>query len=151
MARRRGGLSLSLSRPLAAEEHGPVTVQSFLWGLLPDNEQALERWAKKFQVSARNEFALISNVGEDCAGAIQFVTPNRLEALKIDKDDKIEWLHKPEIANRLRVLREDHAAWRLLRDTGQFNLAGVQPKTALVLKDNKWGIFRPGAYRPPTF
>jgi len=44
------------------------------------------------------------------------------------------------IANRLRVLREDHAAWRLPRDTGQFSLAGAQPKTALVLKDNKWGI-----------
>ncbi|MEY9104719.1 serine/threonine-protein kinase HipA [Bradyrhizobium yuanmingense] len=135
-----GAYPLSLSMPLAAEEHGPATVQSFLWGLLPDNEQVLERWAKKFQVSARNVFALISNVGEDCAGAIQFVTPDRLGTLKTGKDDKIEWLDKPEIANRLRVLREDHAAWRLPRDTGQFSLAGAQPKTALVLKDNKWGI-----------
>ncbi|MGY3033782.1 serine/threonine-protein kinase HipA [Bradyrhizobium sp. USDA 4354] len=140
MAQRGRGLPLSLSMPLAAEEHGPATVQAFLWGLLPDNEQVLERWAKKFQVSARNVFALISNVGEDCAGAVQFVTPDRLEALKTGKDDKIEWLDKPEIANRLRILREDHAAWRLPRDTGQFSLAGVQPKTALVLKDNKWGI-----------
>ncbi|WP_283809921.1 HipA domain-containing protein [Bradyrhizobium forestalis] len=131
---------LSLSMPLAAEEHGPDTVQAFLWGLLPDNEQVLERWAKRFQVSARNVFALISNVGEDCAGAIQFVTPDRLQALKTGKDDKIEWLDKPEIANRLRVLREVDAAWRLPRDTGQFSLAGGQPKTALVLKDNKWGI-----------
>ena len=135
-----GAYPLSLSMPLAAEEHGPATIQSFLWGLLPDNEQVLERWAKKFQVSARNVFALISNVGEDCAGAIQFVTPDRLGTLKTGKDDKIEWLDKPEIANRLRVLREDHAAWRLPRDTGQFSLAGAQPKTALVLKDNKWGI-----------
>ncbi|WP_225157460.1 MULTISPECIES: type II toxin-antitoxin system HipA family toxin [unclassified Bradyrhizobium] len=135
-----GAYPLSLSMPLAAEEHGPATVRSFLWGLLPDNEQVLERWAKKFQVSARNVFALISNVGEDCAGAIQFVTPDRLGTLKTGEDDKIEWLDKPEIANRLRVLREDHAAWRLPRDTGQFSLAGAQPKTALVLKDNKWGI-----------
>ncbi|MBB4363055.1 serine/threonine-protein kinase HipA [Bradyrhizobium sp. CIR18] len=135
-----GAYPLSLSMPLAAEEHGPATVQAFLWGLLPDNEQVLERWAKKFQVSARNVFALISNVGEDCAGAVQFVTPDRLEALNTGKDDKIEWLDKPEIANRLGVLREDHAAWRLPRDTGQFSLAGAQPKTALVLKDNKWGI-----------
>ncbi|WP_271553625.1 hypothetical protein [Bradyrhizobium sp. CCBAU 45394] len=67
-------------------------------------------------------FALISNIGEDCAGAIQFVTPDRLEALKTGKDDEIEWLDKPEIANRPRVLREDHAAWRLPRDTGQFSL-----------------------------
>ncbi|WFU23452.1 HipA N-terminal domain-containing protein [Bradyrhizobium sp. CB1717] len=52
-----GAYPLSLSMPLAAEEHGPATVQAFLWGLLPDNEQVLERWAKKFQVSARNVFA----------------------------------------------------------------------------------------------
>ncbi|WGR93331.1 HipA domain-containing protein [Bradyrhizobium sp. ISRA443] len=37
-------------------------------------------------------------------------------------------------------MREDHAAWRLPHDTGQFTLAGVQPKTALVLKTNRWGI-----------
>nr|WP_271565735.1 HipA N-terminal domain-containing protein [Bradyrhizobium sp. CCBAU 11386] len=119
MAQRGRGLS---PVAFAAEEHGPATVQSFLWGLLPDNEQVLERWAKKFQVSARNVFALISNIGEDCAGVIQFVTPDRLEALKTGKDDEIEWLDKPEIANRPRVLREDHAAWRLPRDTGQFSL-----------------------------
>ena len=52
-----------------------------LWGLLPDNERVLDRWAKKFQVSARNVFALISHVGEDCAGAVQFVTPDRLQRL----------------------------------------------------------------------
>ncbi|MCP3392387.1 type II toxin-antitoxin system HipA family toxin [Bradyrhizobium sp. CCGB12] len=136
----RGAYPLSLSMPLAAKEHGPSAVQAFLWGLLPDNERVLDRWAKKFQVSARNVFALISNVGEDCAGAVQFVTPDRLEALKTGKDDKIEWLDEPEMANRLQALREDHAAWRLPRDTGQFSLAGDQPKTALVLKKNQWGI-----------
>lgn len=124
--------------PLAAEEHGPAAIHAFLWGLLPDNEQVLERWAKKFQVSARNVFALISNVGEDCAGGVQFVTPDRLETLKTGY--KIEWLDEPEIANRLQALREDHAAWRLPRDTGQFSLAGAQPKTALLLQDSRWGI-----------
>ena len=48
----RGTYPLSLSMPLAAEEHGPSSVQAFLWGLLPDNERVLERWAPKFQVSA---------------------------------------------------------------------------------------------------
>jgi serine/threonine-protein kinase HipA len=131
---------LSLSMPLAAEEHGPTTVQPFLWGLLPDNEQVLDRWAKKFQVSPRNVFALISHVGEDCAGAIQFITPERLEALRSGDEDNVEWLDEPAVAKRLRTLREDHAAWRLPRDTGQFSLAGAQPKTALLLQKNRWGI-----------
>ncbi len=131
---------LSLSMPIAAKEHGRAAVEAFLWGLLPDNEQVLARWAGKFQVSARNVFALISHVGEDCAGAVQFVTPERLEAIRSGKEDKVEWLDESELAKRLRALREDHAAWRLPRDTGQFSLAGAQPKTALLLQNDRWGI-----------
>ena len=41
---------LSLSMPLGAKEHGRSVTEACLWGLLPDNEQILERWAKKFQV-----------------------------------------------------------------------------------------------------
>ena len=135
-----GAYPLSLSMPLAAEEHGPTAVQAFLWGLLPDNERVLDRWAKKFQVSARSAFALISHVGEDCAGAVQFVTPDRLEALMGGKDHQVEWLDEPAIAERLQTLREDPAAWRLPHDTGQFSLAGAQPKTALLLQNGRWGI-----------
>ena len=135
-----GAYPLSLSMPLAAEEHGPTAVQAFLWGLLPDNERVLDRWAKKFQVSARSAFALISHVGEDCAGAVQFVTPDRLEALMGGKDHQVEWLDEPAIAERLQTLREDPAAWRLPHDAGQFSLAGAQPKTALLLQNGRWGI-----------
>jgi serine/threonine-protein kinase HipA len=131
---------LSLSMPLAAKEHGPSVIRAFLWGLLPDNEIVLGRWATKFQVSARNVFALISHVGEDCAGAVQFVTPERLDAIRSVKEDKVEWLGEPDIAKRLQMLRDDHAAWRLPRDTGQFSLAGAQPKTALLLQNKRWGI-----------
>jgi serine/threonine-protein kinase HipA len=131
---------LSLSMPIVSKEHGRSVVEAFLWGLLPDNEQVLARWAAKFHVSARNVFALISHVGEDCAGAVQFVTPERLEAIRSGKEDKVEWLDESEVAKRLRLLREDHAAWRLPRDTGQFSLAGAQPKTALLLQNERWGI-----------
>jgi serine/threonine-protein kinase HipA len=131
---------LSLSAPLAAREHGPSVVQAFLWGLLPDNELVLGRWATKFQVSARNVFALVSHVGEDCAGAVQFVTPDRLDAIRSGKEDKVEWLDESDISKRLQMLRADHGAWRLPRDTGQFSLAGAQPKTALLLQNKLWGI-----------
>ena len=100
----------------------------------------LARWASKFQVSARSVFALISHVGEDCAGAVQFVPPERLDAIRSGKEDKVEWLDESELAKRLRALREDHAAWRLPRDTGQFSLAGAQPKTALFQQNDRWGI-----------
>jgi serine/threonine-protein kinase HipA len=131
---------LSLSMPLAAEKHGPAAIEAFLWGLLPDNELVLQRWARKFQVSARSAFALMAHLGEDCAGAVQFVPPERLEELQSGSQDKVEWLDERNIAERLRALREDHAAWRLPRDTGQFSLAGAQPKTALLLEKDRWGI-----------
>jgi serine/threonine-protein kinase HipA len=131
---------LSLSMPLAAREHGPSVVQAFLWGLLPDNELILSRWAKNFQVSARNVFALMSHVGEDCAGAVQFISPERLDAIRNGTEDNVAWLKESDIAKRLRMLRDDHAAWRLPRDTGQFSLAGAQPKTALLLQGKRWGI-----------
>ncbi|RAI44590.1 type II toxin-antitoxin system HipA family toxin [Rhodoplanes roseus] len=139
---------LSLSMPLGAKEHGRAVTEAFLWGLLPDNERVLARWAAKFQVSARNVFALISHVGEDCAGAVQFVTPERLDAIRSDKDGNVEWLDEADIAKRLETLRRDHAAWRLPQDTGQFSLAGAQPKTALLLKNGRWGI--PSGRLPTT-
>jgi serine/threonine-protein kinase HipA len=139
---------LSLSMPLGAKEHGRSVVEAFLWGLLPDNEHVLARWAAKFHVSARNPFALISHVGEDCAGAVQFVTPERLDAMRSGKEDKVEWLAESEIAKRLETLRKDHAAWRLPSDTGQFSLAGAQPKTALLLQNDRWGI--PSGRLPTT-
>jgi serine/threonine-protein kinase HipA len=131
---------LSLSMPLAAREHKPAPVEAFLWGLLPDNELVLRRWGQRFQVSARSAFALMSHVGEDCAGAVQLVTPARLEAVQSGSQDQVEWLDEQNIAERLRGLRADHGAWRLPGDTGQFSLAGAQPKTALLLEDGRWGI-----------
>lgn len=136
----RGAYPLSLSMPLAASEHPHDVIESFIWGLLPDNELVLGRWAKKFQVSPRSAFALISHVGEDCAGAVQFVRPDRLDVILADDGGEIAWLDEQDIAARLKSLREDHSAWRRPGDTGQFSLAGAQPKTALLLQDDKWGL-----------
>src|SRR6267378_7288847 len=139
---------LSISMPLALAEHSNAKIYPFLWGLLPDNEMVLDHWARKFHVSARNAFALIACVGEDCAGAVQFVRPERLEAILGEAPPPIEGLDDAAIAQRLRALREDHSAWRIPRDTGQFSLAGAQPKTALLLENGRWGV--PSGRLPTT-
>ena len=59
---------LSLSMPLTAAEHGHDAIESWLWGLLPDNESVLARWARRFQVSARSAFSLLSATGEGLPG-----------------------------------------------------------------------------------
>ncbi len=140
---------LSLSMPLASAQHGHARIEPFLWGLLPDNDRVLETWGRRFQVSPRNPFRLIANVGEDCAGAVQFVRPERLEPLRTEPAAReVEWLTEDDLAERLRTLRADHAAWRTATDTGQFSLAGAQPKTALLFQRGRWGV--PSGRTPTT-
>lgn len=123
---------LSLSMPLAAAEHPHALIAAFIWNLLPDNEQTLDRWARQFHVSARNPFALIREVGEDCAGAVQFIRPERVDAVEGADRGVVGWLDEGEIAERLRSVLSDAASGRTAGDNGQFSLAGAQPKTALL-------------------
>ncbi len=145
--RRRDAIPLSVSMPLITPTHGHEPIAAFLWGLLPDNEEILAAWARREQVSARNPFALLAHVGEDCAGAVQFVPRERVAELRRAGPAEIAWLTESEVAGRLRRLREDQAAWRLPRDEGRFSLAGSQRKTALYFEDGRWGV---PAGRTPT-
>ena len=131
---------LSLSMPLVVAEHQHARIEPWLWGLLPDNEAILARWGQRFHVSPRNAFALLGAVGEDCPGAIQLVRPDRVEEILQDDSQQVEWLTEADVAERLRTLRRDQAAWRLPRDAGQFSLAGAQPKTALLFDGQRWGV-----------
>lgn len=141
---------LSYSMPLTAKEHGHKAIDAFLWGLLPDNDRIIDRWAREHHVG-KNAFSLLACVGEDCAGAVQFVLPERLEAL-LDQQptdfSKVTWLDDHEVGKRLRLLREDRAAWRIAGDPGQFSLAGAQPKTALLRWNDRWGV--PSGRLPTT-
>jgi serine/threonine-protein kinase HipA len=139
---------LSLSMPLAASEHGAGPVEAFLWGLLPDNADILARWGRRFRVSPRNAFALIAYVGEECAGAVQFVRPERVKAVLGSGRKTVQWLDTADVAERLRALRIDQSAWRQPGDTGQFSLAGAQPKTALLFENGRWGV--PSGRTPTT-
>jgi serine/threonine-protein kinase HipA len=134
---------LSLSMPLAATSHAHAVVEPFLWGLLPDNNEILRRWGQRFQVSPRNPFRLLANVGEDCAGAVQLVKPESVsDYLAESQKGKVDWLTDDEIAARMDLLRRDASTGRTGEDTGQFSLAGAQPKTALFhdSERDRWGV-----------
>jgi len=134
---------LSLSMPLTASEHGHAVVDSFIWGLLPDNEGILRHWAEQYKVSPRNAFSLLWHVGEDCAGSIQFIRPDRLaEWSKQPLPGGIDWLTRGEFDGRINLLIKDHSASRIGTDTGSFSLAGAQPKTALYWDPagKRWGV-----------
>lgn len=137
---RNDAYPLSLSMPLVVAEHEHARIEPWLWGLLPDNEMILNRWGQRFHVSPRNVFALLGAVGEDCAGAIQLAAPERVPALLEADQGAVEWLSTSDIAERLALLRKDQSAWRAAGDTGQFSLAGAQPKTALLFDGARWGV-----------
>ena len=59
---------------------------------------------------------------------------------RLGTPQEVEWLDESGVADRLRALRQDQSAWRIPRDTGQFSLAGAQPKTALLLENGRWGV-----------
>lgn len=129
---------LSVSMPLSQRIHDDA-IRPYLLGLLPDNDKVLERWARTFHASARNPFALLGHVGEDCAGAVQFVTPDRVEA-QLARDGGVTWMSEAEIADQIRLLRRDPAAWHVAT-TGNFSLGGAQSKTALHYDEatRRWG------------
>lgn len=130
---------LSLSLPLARKEHDGPELRAFLEGLLPDNETILRSWGRKFGVSHRSPFDLLRYVGEDCAGAVQFVAPEDLDDLTVERDT-VRWLTEREVAVRLRRLEDDRSAWRSEGDPGYFSLAGSQAKTALFYNGERWGV-----------
>lgn len=142
---RPSAFPLSLSMPMTQERHTHQHVWAFLWGLLPDNDATIARWAQRFQVSPRNPFALLLHVGEDCAGAVSFQTdPAAIGARR----GGLEPLSETEIEERLRLLRTEADVGRRPSDIGRFSLAGAQPKTALSFVDGAWGV--PWGAEPTT-
>ncbi len=139
---------LSLSMPTLVRSHPHQVVTPWLWGLLPDNEAVLDRWARHFQVSASSPFSLLATpVGEDCAGAVRFSLPDEVDRALGRRGDVV-WLTEAQVGQRLHELKEDSTAWLGRSFSGQFSLAGAQAKTALLRQDGQWGV--PSGSTPTT-
>lgn len=141
----RSAFPISLSMPLTRRNHDHAVVLPFIAGLLPDNHAVLRRWAQRFQVSEHNSFRLLTHVGEECAGAVQFVSPEKAERwLSGNAPAGVDWLSNEELSERIADLATDYANARRLGDEGHFSLAGAQAKTGLFRdsKNQRWGIPR---------
>lgn len=98
-----GATPLSLSIPLSAVSHRKRTVLPFFQGLLPDNSLALEAIARRFEVSARNPFALLEHVGSDVAGALQVLPPGVLPTDGSQREDQGQPIDSAGVAQMLRA------------------------------------------------
>jgi serine/threonine-protein kinase HipA len=144
------GHSLSVSMPLGQITYPHKPILSYLWNLLPENPNVLQRWGQQYHVSAANPFKLLAHVGADVPGAAQFIPPERLEEIQSAHQPTIEWMTIDELTERLQQLRADIAAVRRPGDIGKMSLPGAQAKTAYYWdkQRNRWGV--PGVRTPTT-
>lgn len=134
----QNSIPLSFSMPPTKRAHGTRAISNWMWGMLPDNEVTLNRWAQRHQVSARNPFALLAAMGEDCPGAVQLAPPG----FDFSGRGSVQWISAKNLEERVHALLQDPGAGRLSNDTGQFSLAGAQSKTALYRAEKRWGVPR---------
>lgn len=130
------GTPMSLSMPRGTRRsHASRHATPFLWGLLPDNDQALEAMATKFGTSARSPLGLLRHSGRDVAGALQLLPPGEAP------DDGVSGIRGTRIDDEqiASELAEAHRAYAAgsppTSDAFRFSLAGAQPKLALTLDD----------------
>lgn len=136
-------LPLSHSLPLRDEPFAAKECQGFFAGVLPEEENR-KIIASILGISARNDFALLEQIGGECAGAVSFLPSGSSMPLadkpsyqKLSEDELAEILHElPQ-----RPLMAGHKEVRL-------SLAGAQNKLA-VLKDQT-GIALPLQNSPST-
>lgn len=134
-----GTTPLSVSLPVRAAHHSSSTVVPYLWGLLPDNERVIERWARDYTCSATDVFALLANVGTDVAGAAQYLPPG-IEPEHV-RPGRIEQIPLKDVAELLRRVRKDTTSWHPSAALGRWSLAGAQGKLALTCdgRTGSWG------------
>jgi len=144
------GHSVSVTMPLAEIAYPHKSIWPYLWNLLPENPNVLQRWAQQYHVSAGNPFKLLAQVGADVPGAVQFITPEHRLEVQSQQKPAIDWISVDELRERLNQLRDDSSALRRPGDIGRMSLPGAQAKTAFYWdrETNRWGV--PGGRTPTT-
>lgn len=122
---------LSVSMPRTAALHKAAGPAAWLWGLLPDNDDVLRRWARDYDASTRSPLSYLSTeIGLDCPGSVRFI-PSDAKHPSVGRDSGVHWLSDDELEARINNLATDSTSWQGNRSVGQFSLAGAQAKTAL--------------------
>ena len=108
----------------------------YLFGLLPDSEDQRKAIAAEFDVRPNNAVALLSHIGLDCPGGVQFCAEEDVNAV-LHRTSEYRPIGDHEIALRLKSIRDDRdASWMGLDES--WSLGGNQGKFALALIDGRW-------------
>lgn len=138
-----GGTALSSSLPMDGSPFDHRGAEPFFGGLLPE-EGTRERLARALGISARNDFALLAEIGGECAGAVSLL-PDGERPLAAGSTDGPRPLDDEELAALLDELpRRPLLAGRGVR----LSLAGAQDKVAVVVSGDELAL--PGGAAPST-
>lgn len=143
-----GAVPLSLSLPLSRARHRGPAVSRWLTALLPDRETVLMRWRAQFGLTDLHPESLVAHIGEDVAGACQFVREDRLDAV-LARSGSLAPLADGDIAGIVRAAKQDSLPYDAETSTGRFSLAGAQVKFALQrIGEDQWAL--PSGAEPST-
>lgn len=137
---------VSLSLPLREDAFKGAPVHAVFENLLPDSEVLRRRVAEKVGADGTDSYSLLSRIGRDCVGALQFLPegdPFASDTTRIEgqpvSDRDIE-----KILNNLA-----QAPLGLDQDKDfRISVAGAQEKTALLRHEGKW--WKPHGTTPTT-
>jgi serine/threonine-protein kinase HipA len=119
---------LSQSLPLTKKRFNRRECRPFFAGVLPE-ESKREIIARNLGISARNDFALLEQIGGECAGAVTFLPKGTPLP---DREDSYRRLSEPELATILRTLPKRPL---MAGEAGiRLSLAGAQDKIAVRLE-----------------
>lgn len=131
---RDGAPRLSLAFAPSSSSIPPRKALAYIEGLLPEGDAVRDATARRFGVSPRSPFALLSAIGHDCPGAVQFLDDAALEG---SQDSHLVPVDEKQIGERLRALRTNpDGSW--VTEGEHWSLGGAQSKAALRLEDGLW-------------
>lgn len=130
---------LSLSMPVSPTTYTARRVEAYLDGLLPDHKEVRARWARRAGVRPGNTLGLIAHVGLDVSGGAMFAPEDQI-ADAIERPGTLVPASDAEIADRLRRVRRDDAAWQDDEDDEHWSLAGAQSKFTLARTPGGWAF-----------
>src|SRR6266852_2221281 len=137
-----GAAALSQSLPLRMERFPAKECRGFFGGILPE-ESKREIIARNLGISARNDYAMLEQIGGECAGAVTFI-PAGQELPK--RDYHYRKLDAKELAG---ILRELPKRPLLAGEKGiRLSLAGAHDKVAVRIEGGE--VYLPLGGAPST-
>lgn len=131
-----GSTPLGTGLPIADIMYRGRYVQAFLEGILPEDPGTRQQWARALDVEPGDTVAMLSRMGWDCPGAVQFCLPEELDELR-SRGTEVRPVDEEGIAYRLAALRTgSETSWTLPDE--HWSLPGQQSKIALLKTRDGW-------------